>query len=347
MIAITSWLSSRLRPGLNKILAEVGRLFRRGRQYWRPAWSLGGAVAIGLFGLLLIARGWWLLGVFVMGLAFAGVVALALWLIRRVENQRAEIDCLRRLAEEPSDRIAILSHDIRTPLTIIKGRLEQLSDGHPGPLTPLQVEFLRAADKECERAIALVKDLLIQARIGAGIFQLHPELVDIRAVARQVVASIRPLAAKRQQVINLDYPQVMEPIDADPGLLANVLTNLLNNASRYTSQGGHIYVTIADNGVGVVISVMDDGAGMTTEERQALFQPFASSRQFGDGIGLGLVITRQIIELHGGKILVDASLGRGTTVLFTIPRQHKQESNKPVIPCQEEKENGEAAHTGG
>ena len=163
-----------LLPGLIGALIGLGWLYWRGGWHGLPEWSLAGLLAIGLLGLLFIARGWLTGGFLLMGLVFAGLAALSLWLIRQKNNQDDEIACLRKLAEEPSERINILSHSIHTPLTIIKGRLEQLSDGHPGPLTALQAEFLQAAYQECEKLIALAKDLLMQAPIGAGIFNLRP-----------------------------------------------------------------------------------------------------------------------------------------------------------------------------
>lgn len=139
------------------------------------------------------------------------------------------------------------------------------------------------------------------------------------SLVRQLIRELQPTIELRSQLIRLDYPQVMDRVHADPRLIRQVLTNLIQNASRFTSQKGHIFITIQDNDAAVVVSITDDGAGMTTEERQQLFQKFASGRPLGDGTGLGLVITKQIIELHGGQILIDTNLGKGTTFLFTLP----------------------------
>jgi two-component system, OmpR family, sensor kinase len=114
-------------------------------------------------------------------------------------------------------------------------------------------------------------------------------------------------------------PQILPSAHVDPRLLQQTLTNLVHNASRHTSRGGHIYLTLAQTEAAITIAVTDDGAGMSREERRQLFQKFASGRPAEDGTGLGLVISKQIIEHHGGRILVDTSLGQGTTFLITLP----------------------------
>jgi signal transduction histidine kinase len=308
-------------------LGGLGWLCWRGIRRGRQAWSLAGLAVVWVAGVTLITWRQWPPGLLMLSLAFAGSVALVTWLAWREGSQRAEIARLRRLADARSDRVAALGHEIRTPLAMIKGAADLLLEGNPGPLTLQQHTFLETISQNCEHTIALAEDLLIQACIEAGLFKLRLEPVDMMALARQAVRAIRTLTASRGQFIRLDYPQVLDRIHADPRLITQVLTNLLQNASQHTSQGGHIYVTIADNDTGMAISVTDDGAGMSVEERQRLFQRFASGRPLGDGAGLGLVITKQIVELHGGQIMVDTSLGRGTTVLFTLPRWKEQDAN--------------------
>jgi signal transduction histidine kinase len=110
-------------------------------------------------------------------------------------------------------------------------------------------------------------------------------------------------------------------IPGDPMLLTQALTNLLSNASRFTTPGGSIDVRVMAIDTGVAIYVTDDGAGMTRAERERLFQRFATGRPLADGTGLGLVITKTIVELHGGEIMVHTASTRGTTFLLTLPGQ--------------------------
>jgi len=162
--------------------------------------------------------------------------------------------------------------------------------------------------------------LLVQARIEAGLFKLRLERLDLKDLIYRIVKDARTIAEQRGQTIRIDAPQVMTPVHVDPRLIRQAMMNLLTNASRHTSHGGHIYVSLAENDDRVVVSVMDDGAGMSAEEKNKLFQRFSSGRPLGDGTGMGLVITRQIIELHGGIMMVDTTLGKGTMFLFSIPR---------------------------
>lgn len=271
-------------------------------------------------GTFLFALGHWAAG----GVCQATAFLVSIVLLRRVAlrhvSQQAEITRLRHLAENRADRISVLSHEVRTPLAMIKGAVELLLDGKPGPLTPQQRVFLETISQNCERTITLAEDLLTQARIEAGLFRVNLQATDLKSLARQVVRGMKPLLAQKNQIIHLDYPQVLPHIQADPRLIQQALTNLLNNAMRHTSSGGRIYISISENDQAVSVAVTDDGAGMTSEERRKLFQRFASGRPLGNGTGLGLVIVKQIVELHGGRILVDTTLGQGTTFLFTLPR---------------------------
>ncbi len=299
------------------VLSWVTWRARLGRRAGLIALTLGATWCAGalLIALTDSAAGW-----FLQALAFVvGMILLTRGLARHV-SQQAEITRLRRIAENRADRISVLSHEVRTPLAMIKGAAELLLDGKPGPLTQQQHVFLETISQNCERTITLAEDLLTQARIEAGLFKVNLQATDLKLLTRQVVRGMQPLLAQKNQIINLDYPQVLPHIQADPRLLQQALTNLLNNATRHTSPGGRIYVSISENDQAVIVAVTDDGAGMTTEERQKLFQRFSSGRPLGNGTGLGLVIVKQIVELHGGRILVDTTLGQGTTFLFTLPR---------------------------
>lgn len=274
---------------------------------WGGAWGLSYTVFSGAVGLLLAA-------------AFIVVVGLLARQVQIALSYQVEIARLKRLTEVRSDQVAALSHEIRTPLAMIKGAVDLLLEGNPGPLTAQQLIFLKTISQNGEHMISLAEDLLVQARIQAGLFKLHLELADLKEVVRQAVEQSRFLTEERGQQYIADYPQVIARIYVDAHLILQALNNLLLNASRHTSYGGHIFISLAENDEGVVISVTDDGAGMSREERLNLFKRFNSGHPLGDGTGLGLVITKQIVELHGGQIMVDTTLGRGTTVLFTLPR---------------------------
>ena len=262
---------------------------------------------------------WLLLAVILSNLCFFLTLFLFIRSCWMYKNNQAEIARLKKLTEVRSDQVSVLSHEIRTPLALIKGATELLLEGNPGPLTNQQSIFLDTIGQNCEHLISLAEDLLVQAKIQAGLFKLHLELVDVKSIVRLAVNQSRFLTEKREQHFVTNYPQLGLRIYADDRLVLQALNNLILNASRHTSINGHIYVSLTKNDTCAVISITDDGAGMSVEDRRKLFKKFASGRPLGDGTGLGLVITKQIIELHGGQIMIDTSLGRGTTVLFTLP----------------------------
>jgi two-component system OmpR family sensor kinase len=278
-------------------------------------WSvvIGGCGALAVLVAAQLALPAGLVGV----LVGAAVALVALRRLTAAERKRTVE--LERLLDRRAEQVAALSHELRTPITMIRGSTDLLLEGRPGKLTVAQEQFLTVINHQCIQVMGLCESLLIQAKIEAGLFTLRPERIDISVVTRDVVTAMRPLCAERGQSIALDTPQVTPRIKADPMLLTQALTNLLSNASRFTSVGGHIAVRVATIDNGIAVYVTDDGAGMTRDQRSRLFQRFATGRPLADGTGLGLVITKTIVELHGGTILVDTSSTRGTTFLLTLP----------------------------
>ncbi|NRQ32798.1 HAMP domain-containing histidine kinase [Nonomuraea sp. NN258] len=247
------------------------------------------------------------------GLTLAGLRGVA-------AAQNAELTRLGELVERRAEQVTALSHELRTPLSMIKGGVDLLLERTPGPLTAAQERFLTTVDQQCGQVIGLCESLLTQAKIEAGLFTPRLEKIDVSVVARDVVTAMRALCAERNQRITLDTPQVTPLIAADPMLVAQAFTNLLSNAGRFTTEGGSIDVRVMVIDTGIAVYVTDDGAGMTREQRRRLFHRFATGRPLADGTGLGLVITKTIVELHGGSIMVDTTSMRGTTFLFTLPK---------------------------
>jgi two-component system, OmpR family, sensor kinase len=253
-------------------------------------------------------------------LGVVGGGALVTWLTRgTVRRQRLELERLGDLLERRAEQVAALSHELRTPLSMIKGATDLLLEESPGPVNRVQEQFMRSISQQCNQVIRLCEGLLVQAKIESGLFEPWFEATDMSVLVRDVVVAMRPLCAERNQQITLDTPQVVSAIPVDPGLVLQALTNLLSNASRFTSTGGRISVRVAEIDDGMAIYVSDDGDGMTREQRAQLFRRFATGRPLADGTGLGLVITKDIVELHGGSIMVDTTARRGTTFVVTLP----------------------------
>lgn len=285
---------------------------------WRPdtatgQWPIAVAVLLVLVAATILAaignQGW---AVAVAGLA--GLLGVATMLRRstRARLMAAENGRLRALASERADRVSMLSHEVRTPLALVAGAAELLAEQSPGPLTPTQQQFVQTIVVNCERMVALSEHLLMEARIEAGIFRLHLEGVDVRSLFRRVVSELRLL---HSATLLLDCPHAPRRVPADPALLRQVLINLVTNAARY---GGDTVITvrITDGEDCVVVAVSDSGPGMSAAQRARLF---TRTLPEGGGSGLGLIISRRIVELHGGKWFVDTVPHRGTTMIFTIP----------------------------
>jgi two-component system, OmpR family, sensor kinase len=303
--------------GTTVLTGEVRRLARWVMNCPKPVMWIAGAAGTSI----VVALAW--AGNAATAMATGGIVvgaALAVAGMRWVAvTQHAEVVRLQELGDRRAEQVTALSHELRTPVTMIKGSADLLLEGTPGPVTPAQERFLKVIDHQCSQVIALCESLLIQAKIESGLFTPRLEKVDISVIARDVVTAIRPLCAQKQQRVSLDTPQVTPRIPADPMLLAQALTNVLSNASRFTTVGGHIDVRVMVIDTGISVYVTDDGAGMTREQRHRLFRRFATGQPLADGTGLGLVITKTIVELHGGSIMVDTTSMRGTTILFTLP----------------------------
>ncbi|GHG49249.1 hypothetical protein GCM10011331_11640 [Flavimobilis marinus] len=261
---------------------------------------------------------WWVLAAATVAL---GASAIAGWarartLRRRLEASRHEAERLRSLAQARASRSSVLSHEIRTPLALVKGAAELLAEQTPGPLNDRQRQFVDTITQNCQSMIAMAEDLLITARLEAQLFELHVERTDLRALVRQTVREMRRVHPGR---ILLDSRGAPLWLDIDRNLIRQVIWNLVNNAARHGGEGVVIVVRITEGDHDVLVSVSDDGPGMTPEERENLFVPFGVGARTS-GTGLGMVITREIVDLHGGRIFVDTAARVGTVVLLSLPR---------------------------
>lgn len=216
--------------------------------------------------------------------------------------------------------VALISHDLRTPLTSIMGYLELTLDD--GNLTDEQRAYLDIVNRNADRLLHLVNDLLFVARLEAGQLDLHPGELDLAAVVRQSVAEAEPRAAAGGIDLSCEAGDV-PAVQADRGRMFQLLDNLVSNAIKFTPAGGDVRVSLTPvNGV-VRLEVSDTGIGIATAEQARLFERFfrassASDRQI-PGTGLGLYIARAIVEAHGGSIAVRSEPGEGTSFRVELP----------------------------
>jgi signal transduction histidine kinase len=221
-----------------------------------------------------------------------------------------------------SDLLAVVSHDLRTPLTAIVGYADLLAMGIPHALpaeSAAQVERIR---KSAQHLMYLMNELLTFTRLDAGHEQLQVRDVDVRDVVREVAAFVEPSARANGLRLATSLPAEPVPLRTDPDKLRQVLLNLAGNAVKYTPDGEVRLTLSPDGNHGAVVQVQDTGVGISTEDLSKIYEPFwqvdATKRSHDGGTGLGLSIVRRMVDLLGGRVEVQSELGRGTTFIVRV-----------------------------
>lgn len=239
------------------------------------------------------------------------------------EAERGMVEQLRQLDEVKSDFVSSVSHELRTPLTSVMGYLEMLRDREAGPLTIEQDRMLDIVERNTERLLDLIEDLLALARIESGRFKVVPAPIELPPLLDATLDAIRPEIAKRELRLLLDVPPGLPLVLGDVRQLERVLLNLLSNAVKFTPKGGQVRVTLAPRVRSVVLEVADTGLGIPMEEQDKLFTRFfrssVSQLHSVPGTGLGLMIVKAVVDSHGGTIDVRSAEGRGTAVIVSLP----------------------------
>jgi len=214
--------------------------------------------------------------------------------------------------------VANVTHDLRTPLTAIKGAAENLLDGIAGALAPGQREYIEIVRDHATRLTGTVNELLQGARIEAGHVELRPESLDARAIAEEVASGLEPIARERRVQVEVRGHEAR--VAADREKLRRAVENLVSNAVKFTEDGGHVTVEVIPSHDAVEVAVRDTGHGIPAEELPKLFERFYRGSARKPGTGLGLSIARNLIRLHGGDITVQSEVGRGSEFRVRLPR---------------------------
>jgi signal transduction histidine kinase len=209
--------------------------------------------------------------------------------------------------------MADIAHELRTPLSVIQGRLEGLLDG----VYPRDDARLAQVLDETRLMARLVEDLRTLAHAENGALGLRKEPTDLAMLIRDAVASVAPAADSRQ--LSVDLPQELPVLDLDPLRIRQVLLNLLSNALHHTPAGGAVAVGARASSEQIVVTVADAGPGLPAEEVARIFERFYKGAASG-GSGLGLTIARNLVLAHGGTIRAESRAGAGTVITFTLPR---------------------------
>jgi len=222
-----------------------------------------------------------------------------------------------------SEFVSVVSHELKLPMTSIKGYSDLMLAGATGPLNENQTSFLTTIRNNVNRMATLVSDLGDISRIESGNLRLEPREVPVWDVIDEVVTLTRTQVTQKNQTVTVDIPHELPKAWCDRNRLAQILTNLVSNANKYTPEGGAIIVHAVRDGAMIQIKVEDNGLGMTPEDQRKLFSKFFRSAddkiREAPGTGLGLSITKNLIELQGGQVWFESEFRKGTSFYFTVP----------------------------
>ncbi len=251
---------------------------------------------------------------------------------QRLELTVAELQQATRLKDE---FLATMSHELRTPLNAILGMSEALLEEIFGTINARQLNAISTIEQSGEHLLSLINDILDVSKIAAGKLTLNITQVCLSELCRSSLMLVKQQALAKQIQICADLPTDLEPISIDERRMRQVLINLLNNAVKFTPTGGTVTLAVRIEpieilaqtaGYAICFAVSDTGIGIATEDLTKLFQPFIQidsslSRKY-EGTGLGLVLVKQIVELHGGDVTIDSEVGRGSCFTAIVPQTH-------------------------
>jgi len=260
---------------------------------------------------------------------FGGTPAVQLYFRDNTERQKAADDLqlayerLKELDRLKQDFLNSVSHELRTPLTSIRGYTEFLQDEVGGSLNDEHHGFVARIAEGTERLERLVDDLLDFARMEAGAFKLAIHRASLTDKVKEIAASLRPQARARRVELEVDVPAEPVFVPMDPDRIGQVLLNLVGNAIKFTPEGGRLGIRVLSGPNEMRVEIWDSGIGIAPGDQLRLFERFfqaqsSLTREQG-GTGLGLPISKSLVEAHGGRIGVESRFGQGSTFWFTLP----------------------------
>jgi len=228
---------------------------------------------------------------------------------------------LEELDKRKSDFVDRVSHEFRSPLGIVKNSLAVVLGGLAGEVSPEQKRLLDAGKRNIDRLIRLINDLLDLSKIEAGKMEMKRSEIGAARLAEERLANFRESFGKKNIILKKDIPADVGTVWGDEDKIIEVIDNLLANAMKYTPPGGTVTFTLSGNEQEVRFAISDTGPGIAKEDIEKIFDKFERvSAERQEGTGLGLPIAKDIVNLHKGKIWVESAIGKGSTFLFTLPR---------------------------
>jgi len=236
------------------------------------------------------------------------------------QNQRVEA-----ATRQKSEFLANMSHELRTPLNGIIGLAELMHDEKVGTVSSEHKEYLHDILTSSGHLLQLINDVLDLAKVESGKLEFHPEVVEVAHLVGEVCHILRALSAQKRLRIDCEIDPRVDQIIADPSRLKQILYNFLSNALKFTRDGGHIVVRALPEGLhDLRLEVADNGIGIRSEDFEQIFVEFEqldrSSKKKYAGTGLGLALTRRIVEAQGGHVGVESTSANGSTFFAILPR---------------------------
>jgi signal transduction histidine kinase len=240
---------------------------------------------------------------------------------KQAEAKMVEMEALKQVNQAKSELLANVSHELRTPLASIKGFIETLIETDVKWSKQQQLEFLQSADIETDRLTFLIRDLLDMSRIDSGKMVLDKRSYPVSEILESASGVLSTITARHK--LKIVQASDLPPVQADKVRIAQVITNLVENATKFSPEGSPVVIEIKAVDDSVIFSVYDKGEGMSQETIGNLFNRFFQVERAASGktrgTGLGLAICKGIVESHGGKIWVESKFGKGSKFIFSIP----------------------------
>ena len=231
---------------------------------------------------------------------------------------------LEAASRAKSEFVANISHELRTPLSAVIGFSELMLDGVPGKINKEQRQCLNDIYSSGKQLLNIINDILDLSKIEARKLELKPEKLKLADVINDVVQTMKPMLDDNGHVLKkVGIEEGLPQVSADKSRLKQILFNLLSNASKFTPPGGKLGIEISKDGNWCQVSVVDNGIGIKKKDQKRIFEAFTQAdtlpRRKKEGTGLGLSLTKQLVEMHGGKIWVESKYRKGSKFAFTIP----------------------------
>ncbi|MFA6001796.1 MAG: ATP-binding protein [Thermoleophilia bacterium] len=246
---------------------------------------------------------------------------------QNLQSREQELQLTNRQLETAnrlkSQFLATMSHELRTPLNSIIGFSELLEDETYGGLNPKQMKYIGNIVVSSRHLLQLINDILDLAKVESGTIEIHPESLSLHEAMSIIKSVVEPLATKKSINMTINMDEHVDTVAADPARFKQILYNLLSNAIKFTPAGGMVSMDVSRKNGTVEISVSDTGIGISQEDQERIFSEFLQvegsyARKY-EGTGLGLALTKKLVELHGGRIWVDSTPGKGSRFIFTMP----------------------------